>query len=152
MSTNRKGLTLIELLVAITLSSFVFIMAGSFMAFVIDRNTKNSKQELFEQVKNDLALDFSNSIKWATHVNITGNGFEADGTVYSLTGDKISKNGQNMIEEGVGIDSFEVKNFSLDPDLKSLQIRVKMKNLASPLSTDQLEMVVSQRKVEVTDE
>jgi prepilin-type N-terminal cleavage/methylation domain-containing protein len=149
---NRKGLTLLELMVSMSLASMVFILAGSFMAFVVNKNTKNQRTELFEQAKNDLARELTNSIKWAEHIEVTGSGVVADGANFHLASGKIKKNGEDISPDGITVNSFEVKDYSLSPTLSSLQIRVEMQNSTYPLSKDSLRLVISQRKTEVETE
>jgi prepilin-type N-terminal cleavage/methylation domain-containing protein len=146
----KKGFTLIELVIAISLSSVIFILAGSMMAFMINSNSKNLRQESFEQVKNDLVMEFSNALKWGTEINFATGEITADGKEYKLADGKIYKNGESLTGAGVVIDSFDITNYSGSPGIVSLLIEVKMHNANFPLSTDTMEMVVSQRKTNVT--
>jgi prepilin-type N-terminal cleavage/methylation domain-containing protein len=149
---TSNGFTLIELLVAISLSSMVFILVGSFMAFLINRNSRSETTELFEQAKNDLVQEMSNSIKWAKNLSISGNHVVADGVNYTLADGRIIKNGQPIVPDGVTINSFEVTDYSVTSDLYSLQIRIEMQSTQHPLSKDELKLVVSQRLTEVQSE
>lgn len=145
---------MIELMVSIGLASIVFILAGSFMAFVVEKNTKNQRTELFEQAKNDITRELSNSIKWAETVTMTDGGdgldtLSVDKSVFELNSGKLERDHESITPDGVVITGFNVQNFSQSPTLASLQIVVKMQNSSFPLSQDVLRLVVSQRKMEV---
>jgi prepilin-type N-terminal cleavage/methylation domain-containing protein len=146
----KRGFTLLELTVAISLSSIIFMVVGGLLAFAIDRNSKNQRQELFEQVKNDLAADLTNSVRWSKNVEADSGHINVDGTVYMLRDGKIFKNGQSLVPEGVVVAEWEVVDRTRKPGLVSLEIRIKMHNKAFSVAEDTLRLVVSQRRTEVT--
>ncbi len=139
-----------ELLVAMSLSSVVFIMVGSILAVFVSHNTQNQRQEVFEQVKNDLATELTNNIKWATNVTYGLGYVDADGTEYRADNGNLLKNGTNLLPDRVAVSRFEIIDRSAIPDLVSLEINIELEDRNYPVAKDGLHVVVSQRKTDIT--
>lgn len=143
---NRKGLTLIEMMIAISLSSLIFLLVSSLMMMVINSNTRSKNREDFEQVKNDLQAEFTNRIRWGEVVQAAGNILTIDGVIYTLDTGKLMKDGEVISPKNVTITSFEVKNLSTDPQLASLELKIGLESATSTVQKDSMRLVVSQRQ------
>jgi prepilin-type N-terminal cleavage/methylation domain-containing protein len=146
----RKGFTLIELLVAIGISSVVFMIVGSVLALFVAQNTKSVRQEAFEQVKNNLAVELSNSIRWGNEISYGLGSLVVDGITYDLTGGTINKNGSSLISSNVVVTRFEIADKSTNPELKSFEIDIEFTDRNYAVYRDQMHLVVSQRKTGIT--
>jgi prepilin-type N-terminal cleavage/methylation domain-containing protein len=146
----KKGFTLIELVIAIALSSVVFMISGSLIAFMVNNNYRNQRQEAFEQVKNDISIELSNAIRWGDKIQYNSGQMRIDSNEYSLSNNKILKNGSALTPDEVVIDSFEINNYSNDSSIGSYEIIIKMHNGGFSLASDTLNLVVSQRKTDIT--
>jgi hypothetical protein len=149
MKRIRTGVTLIEMMIAISLSSFVFIIVSSLMMTLINNNTKSKRNEGFEQVKNDLQGEFTNRIRWGEVVEAGTDILTTDGINYTLGDGKILKDGVAITPENIKITSFEIKNLSTTPEFVSIDIKVALQSHDSAIVNDNLHLVVSQRKTTI---
>jgi len=146
----RKGFSLIEILIAMSLSGMVFILVSSMMVLLLTSNSKSQRQESFEQVKNNVLVELSNAVRWSDVVTFTTNSLTADSKVYELSGGAIVKNGENITPDDIEVTKFEIKNYSGVAGWASLEVAIEMKNRNYPLAQDKLRLVVSQRKTTVS--
>ncbi len=108
MNNNKSGFSLIELLIGLSVSVAIFIVATSLMINVFSSTTKSRQHELLYQVKNDLQNEFSNSVRWAGTISSIGGNFKVDDTTYVLKDGRIFKDESPITPEAVEITSFEV--------------------------------------------
>lgn len=149
---KKTGFTLIELLVAMGLASIVFLLTSSLLMTVITANSKSQKTEIFEKVKNDLGMELSGVVRWGKDIKVLGNGIMVDGIKYHNVSGRIYKNGEPITPENIEVSEFEVKDFSTDKNYASVVISAELANKTDSVSHDELRIVVSQRKQEVTHE
>jgi prepilin-type N-terminal cleavage/methylation domain-containing protein len=148
----KKAFTLIELLIALGLSSMVFMLVSTLLVTVLNSNTRDSRRDVFEQTKNDITVGVSNEVRWAEKISYTpGNQGELDindgQIVYKLdTNGILTKNGTAIIPETIKVTKFTVENLSNNSDTVSLNINVEMENRKLPSSKDRVKIVVSQRQ------
>ncbi len=147
----KKGFTLMEMLLAVGLASVVFGLAGSLTAFIMERNTRDLKQEELEQAKNDLTVELSNAVRWAKDVEVLSDGVMVDGVSYILDDGKVRKAGEAVTSDDVVINRFEVKNYSATSRRVSLEISVEVSSARSSIYNDSMRIVVSQRQTEVVN-
>jgi len=147
---NKKGVTLIELLIAVSMASVVFMIVGSLLATFVTQNTRSYRQEMFEQVKNDLSMELANAIKWGQEVTISGNVILVDGVEYKQETGRILKNGQSLMLDNVSIKRFEVINRSTNPEIVGADITIELEDKNYPIASDVMHLVVSQRLTEIT--
>ena len=146
----RKGFTLVELMIAMTLSALIFVTVSSLLVTILTANTKSRRQEAFEQVKNDLGSEFSSTLRWAQEVVIgEDDSLTVDGKVYRADGGRLTKDGQAITPEGVRVESFSVNSLSRSADLTSVKVEVELTDASFNLAQDRLVVVVSQRQTEV---
>lgn len=145
----KKGFSLIELIVALGVSSIVMLTVISLMLTFMSSNTKSKRQEMFEQTKNDLQLELSNAVRWAKVVQINPENIVTDGKSYTLSGGQIYKDGEALTPTGVEVTRFDINNYSNDIDLVSVEIRIEMRDRSFVTARDGLRVVVSQRKTSI---
>lgn len=147
--SKNNGFTLIEILLGVAISSLIFITAGSVFAVLFRSDVKTQRLSLISQTKNDLQIDFSNSIRWVndvSFVNGSNPSITADTTIYTLVDGRILKNGEALTSKDVVVKKITTTDYSLASDLKSLEIVVEVENKLFPNSQDILKIVVSQRR------
>lgn len=144
----KKGFTLIELLIALTMSGMIFIAVSSLLVTLLNSNTKSRRQEVFEQAKNDIFVELTNSVRWGEVVNYDGVELAVDEIVYKLDGSSILKNGEAFTSSGVEITRFEVTDRSGVDGLTSFFIEIGMRDRNFNINQDTLTLVVSQRRTE----
>jgi prepilin-type N-terminal cleavage/methylation domain-containing protein len=166
----RKGLTLIEVLIAMGVSAFIFILLGSFFSNVVLSNSRQKSQEQFEQAKNDMINDISDTVKWGKVLSCTncncGSGNPPNGTLtvdsatYSLTSNQLMKAGTSITPNNVTITNFYVCNISAartktagvwTTDYPSYKITIGLQAKSGAYTyTDSMNFVVSNRKQTIT--
>jgi prepilin-type N-terminal cleavage/methylation domain-containing protein len=146
----RKGFSLIELVVAMALSAIIFMISTTLMMSIMTSNTKNLRQEAFEQVKNDLQSELSNAIRWSSSITFSPGVLTVDGVVYQLNGGVITKNGEALTSQNVLITSFNIQNLSNSASYASLKLDFQLQNKNDPAVKDTMRLVVSQRKTTIT--
>lgn len=146
----RKGFSLIEIMIAVSLSGMVFILVSSMMVLLLTSNSKSQRQESFEQVKNNILVEISNAVRWSEVVTFSPNRITTDTNVYELSAGAIVKNGEKITPDDIEITKFEIKNYSGVTGWASLEVAMEMRNRNYPLAQDKLRLVVSQRKTTVT--
>lgn len=151
----KKGITLIEILISLGLSSVVFLIVSTLIVTILNSNLKSQRQELFEQTKNDILIEMSNKVRWAENVEIIpgdlGELIINDGeSTYSVSpGGVLLKNGVPMVTDEIVVTRFTVENFSNSMDMASVQVSLEMENAAFPAAKDSMRFVVSQRKTDL---
>lgn len=149
----KKGFTLIEVLMALGLSSLVFVLVSSLLVTLLTSNSKNRRQEVFEQVKNDLFVELSGAVKWGEEVEVGGTEgareLTVDGVVYRVEGERLTRGGEPLTPGGVVVKSWEINEYGARPDYAGLEITVEMEDRSFSLAKDQLRVVAAQRKTEV---
>lgn len=145
----RKGLTLIELLIAISMASVVFIIVGSILAAFVTQNSKSQRQEMFEQAKNDLSQELSNNIRWGSEIVLSENMITVDGNEYKLENGYLQKNGQNLLTDRIRIKSFLAVDRSVKDQIVGADITIDMEDRNYPLASDVMHLVISQRVMEI---
>jgi prepilin-type N-terminal cleavage/methylation domain-containing protein len=142
----KKGFSLIELLIAMTMSGMIFITVSSLLVTLLNSNTKNRRQEVFEQTKNDLFVELSNSIRWGDEISSTMDSLVVDGITYRLESGAVTRNGEAITPTAVEVTQFQIVPRSAATGFESFEINVVLKDKNFNLNTDKLDMVVSQRK------
>ncbi len=143
----RKGTTLIEILVSLGLASIVFLIVSSLMVTFYTSDTRSKQMEMFERTKNDTILLLSNSIRWASSVEMNGESLIVDESVYSMRADgRLYKDEEPFTPQGIKVTRFEVQDFSANVDYPSLQIDVSLEDSNNALRTDTIKIVTSVRK------
>lgn len=144
---KRSGFSLLEVLVAMTLSGMLLVIISTLMVTLLRFGTKSQQQETFEQVMNDLHFEFSNNVRWGKSVIVTPTELMVDGKNYAYRDFQIVKNEEPLTPASVKITSFEVKDLSQDPNYKSVQITVNMQSAHDASIQDSLRTVISQRRM-----
>jgi ABC-type Na+ efflux pump permease subunit len=137
---------MIEFLVAIALTSIIFVVISSVIISTMQTSTKNKQSQILEQTKNDLAADLSNNIKWATRITV-GAGSDSfiltnDATPieYKLDAKSIVKDGSALTPTRISVTAFTVTR-----RLSSLEITVDMEDTQNTAIKDTLSLILSPR-------
>lgn len=147
---NQQGFTLVEMLIGITMASIIFITTSSLLVSIIARNARIKKDEVVEQTKNDLAVEFLNYVRWADAIEFNASenklivSYEnRDDIYYQLNqADKaIRKNGERFTSSQVVIENFSFKKY-LD---KSYSLEVDISLLSRPDVKQRLKVLISPR-------
>ncbi len=149
---KNSGFTLIEMMLGVVISAIIFLTIGSVVAVFYSSDAKTQRTQIFEQTKNDLAVEISNAVKWSDLIAISANSITADTTTYTLNNGRILKNGSALTSSDVIINSFDIENKSVLSSLKSLEINISMSSKRFSLLSDQFKLVVSQRNKSITTE
>lgn len=142
----KKGLTLIEVLVSLGISSIVFLMVSSLLVTFYTTDTRSKQVELFERTKNDVVLLISNSVRWATEVGVDGGVLRVDDDTFYLDQGRLYKNDEPITSEGVRVVRFEIQDYSGFPGFPSVEIKISVQDAENALRTDEVRLVVSMRK------
>lgn len=148
---NQKGFTLIEILLALTLSSFVFVIVSTLIMTLFTANTKSRRSESLQQVKNDLFVELSNSIRWAKVINIdqASNSLVLDAATYTLNNGAIYKNGAVLTPGNVEVTSFEMREAVTVAEYPGVELTIEFENKVNGLNSEIVNIFVANRKVEV---
>lgn len=135
-----------EVLLSLGMASVVFLIVSSLMVTFYTSDTRSKQLEMFERSKNDVTLLVSNSVRWATLVQIDGSNLIIDENIFSLKNGRLYKNEEAFTPEGIRITEFAVENFSGDLNFPSLQIQITQEDRNNSLRTDKFSFVTSVRK------
>lgn len=166
---HTAGFTLIEILVSFALSAVVFVVVSTILATLFLSNTKGKKQEKFEQVKNDLFVELTNSIRWGKNVIIDESGKtitvinDTATDTYSYNGTSLLKNGKTLGSKDVDVYSFTVTEFftvPVDPSIlppdpqaghspnPGVKMQIGLRDKSDGVTTDALDLFVAHRRTE----
>jgi len=150
---NRKGISLIEILLSMALFAIIFLVASSIMLGIVRSDAKSRRQEIFEQVKNDVQSELVNSIKWAKEINLDQpNEINIDGIVIKLEGSqRITRQGSPITSDSVRITKFQVKELGPGVDNISLKIDIDMENADNPTIKDTFVIVATKRSTKIVE-
>lgn len=149
---NQKGFTLVELLVGITITTMIFLTAGSVIGLFFRTDSKTERVETLEIAKNEILAEVSNAVRWSPSVTFTGGDLGSVKTVdseFTIVDGRLRKNGEPITPQDVTITKFMIQNLSAAPSLKSLAIQVEIESTQNTTTKDAFTLVVSQRKTEI---
>jgi prepilin-type N-terminal cleavage/methylation domain-containing protein len=109
---TRSGFTFIEILVGLSISAAIFLVATSLVVNLFTSTTKSKQTQVLEQVKNDLQAEFSNTVRWADSIAYIKNQLIIDTVGYKLKDGRIFKNDVAITPEDVKITSFDVAKYA----------------------------------------
>lgn len=112
---NKSGFTLIEILIGLTITVAIFIIATSLVVNVFSSTTKSKQREALEQAKNDLQAEFGTSVRWADSISYISGTLAIDSASYRLANGAILKNGEKITSNEVVVDSFSVVKHQPSP-------------------------------------
>lgn len=110
MSSN-KGFTLIEILVGLSVSAAIFVVATTLVVNIFSSSVKGKQVEALAQVKNDLQAEFSNNVRWADNISYLGGQFQVDELKYNLRDGKIYRDDLPLTPAEVEITKFEISKY-----------------------------------------
>jgi len=142
MKSSIKGFTLVEILIGLSLTAAIFLVATSLVVNVFYSNLKSKHKEVLAQVKNDLSTEFGNTVRWADSVSYENDVLIVDSMNYRLDNGQIYRDELPLTPEEVEITKFSVSNFQ---SVIKMEVEMKIKN--NPSITDNLSLFLSIRSV-----
>ncbi len=149
---NEKGLTIVEMIIGMTISVIILMISTSMMVNIFYKDTKSKQSEILSQVKNDLQSEITVGVRWAETLSFSDNELVVDNSIYRLNDGVIEKNGEAITPSSVYIEEFEIDDFSTTLQQKSLRVNIAMRHRDFSSVSDSLEVVVSQRKMEIEEQ
>jgi len=110
---TKKGFTLIEFLVGISMTALVFIVATNLMIAFFKVDSKSQRSQQLEQAKSDLSSEFTNGLQWAKSVEFKNNILTVDANKYELNSGKMLKNNVAFTGINVVVSDFSVKRIDV---------------------------------------
>jgi len=151
----RTGFTLMELLIGMTLISFIFLGVITATVVLLNSNARVKQIDHLEQAKNDLQLEFANTIRWAkaitlispSELSITNSDDSTSLYQFDSTNKRITKNGVPITSDTVDITNFEIHDYSRlpAPSPRSIQLFIEMQHHDFSSVRETFRLVVSQR-------
>ena len=114
-----SGFTFIEILVGLSISAAIFIVATSLVVNIFTSTTKSRQTQVLEQVKNDLQAEFSNTVRWADTISYINDELLIDTVDYRLDDGRIYKDDVVITPADVEITAFEVAKYSAQEGAQS---------------------------------
>lgn len=109
----KKGFTLIEFLVGITMTALVFIVATNLMIAFFKVDSKSQRNQQLEQSKSDLTSEFTNGLQWAKRVEFKNGILTIDENKYEVSSGKMLKNNLEFTDNNVVVSDFSVKRIDV---------------------------------------
>ncbi len=166
---HNQGLTLVELLIGILLTSMIFLAASSLVVTLFTSNTRTKQLDEVQQVKNDIFNELSNAIKWSATVTVDSVNklkvvtfaddsgvshsytYEYDSTTQTLTKQVDTNPAASLHSNKVEVTDFEIMDRSVNPAAgapRSLDIFIGLRDAQQPTIVEAFRIVASQRSVE----
>lgn len=111
MNNQKKGFTLIEILVGLGVSAAVFVIATTLVVNIFTSSLKSRQVEVLAQVKNDLQAEFGNTVRWGDTISFNGGVLRVDSVSYSLSDGVIYKDGSPLTPVEVEVVGFDVVKY-----------------------------------------
>jgi prepilin-type N-terminal cleavage/methylation domain-containing protein len=108
MNKHTKGFTLIEVLIGLSLSTAVFIIATNLVVTLL---TSTNKARLLDEVsiaRNDIETDISNNARFAENISFVNGILSLDNLNYKLDNGRLTKGGSPLTGENILVENFEV--------------------------------------------
>ncbi len=155
LARDKSGFTMIELLIGITVSAFIFIGSSSLMFALFTSNNRVNQQSSLEQAKNDIEAELSKAVRWAKAIQVDQYTFaltveNSDGTTntYARSSDgTLTKDGAALTAKSINVISMTIDDYSKDSKIpqKSLVITLELENKEFKAIKDTVRIVASQR-------
>lgn len=152
---SKNGFSLIELLIAISLSGILFLGVSTLMISLFQSNTRVRQIDRLEQTKNDVAIELTNAIRWAKTVSFDTNALvlqtpNSTTNTYKFENNKVFKNDSPITPPDVIVSNFVARNFGASPNLPLVQVSMDIADKQFPTITSHTQFVVSQRVSTIT--
>ncbi len=168
-TTLQPGMTLLEILVALAMSSIVFLVVSGFLLNITGTNQSSKSQELFEQTKNDISTDLSNAIRWGkvfscqncdcNSSSMQNSSLTIDTVVYAVNNQSLQRAGSALTSANVQVNRFLVCDRSavrswdgsawISP-YPSYSIDIELQAKGSSILKDTFSFIASNRKQTIT--
>jgi len=151
---NYQGFTLIELIIGVLITTFIFLGASALILTLFGTSGRVQKSQSLDQAKNDIQVELTNNIKWAKILMIGPDSITADGVIYKFESDgRLYKNGIPMTSGEIFLKNVLVSDLSRTrvsgEELISLKVSLDLESKRSSNISDHLNLVVSQRRTRI---
>jgi len=152
--SNIKGFTLIELIIGVLITTFIFLGASALILTLFGTSGRVQKSQSLDQAKNDIQVELTNNIKWAKILMIGPDSITADEIIYKFESDgRLYKNGIPMTSGEIFLKNVYVTDLSRTrvsgEELISLKVTLDLESKRSSNISDHLNLVVSQRRTRI---
>ena len=152
--SNIKGFTLIELIIGVLITTFIFLGASALILTLFGTSGRVQKSQSLDQAKNDIQVELTNNIKWAKILLIEPDSITADGVIYKFESDgRLYKNGIPMTSGEIFLKNVYITDLSRTrvsgEELISLKVTLDLESKRSSNISDHLNLVVSQRRTKI---
>lgn len=108
---NNKGFTLLELLLGLTMTAIIFVVATNFIVSFLGVSTKSRISQEVEQVKRDITADISSNLTWGKSIAFVNGILEVDESIYRIQGGRLYKNDSPLTPANVEVSNMVLKRF-----------------------------------------
>lgn len=150
------GFTLIEILVAISISGVIFLAASALLVSLFSSNARVSQLDAMSQVKDDIVKDLSNTIRWASDVVVSSDNdaltvmdTQGESTTYRIDTNRLLKNDTPLHSDEFEVTQFSVHDYSSGSQA-SVDIQLAIRSKKFTARNDTVKLVVSQRQTRIT--
>jgi len=151
-----KGFTLVELMVAISISGIIFLAVSAIIGTLFSSSARVTQIDTLAQLKDDISKDISTSVRWASSVvvspgndELTLTSTQGDTTVYRLVDNELLKNDIRLHPADHEVTAFSVHDYGAGKKA-SLEIEIALRSKKFTARSDTITVVISQRQTEVT--
>lgn len=153
---SSQGFTLVELMVAISISGIIFLAVSALIGTLFSSSARVTQLDALSQIKDDIAKDMSNSVRWAPDVSVSpGNdeltltSAQGEDTLYHVVDSQLFKNDTPLSPIDYEVTDFSVHDYGAGR-LASLDIELSLRSKKFTARTDTIKLVISQRQTDVT--
>ncbi len=108
MNKKLTGFTLIEVLVGLSLSAAVFIIATNLVVTLLNSTNKARLLDEVSIARNDIETDIGNNARFAENISFVQGVLSLDQLQYEVINGRLTKGGSPLTGENITIENFEV--------------------------------------------
>lgn len=151
-SKTSNGFTLVELLIAVTITGTLVITSTLIIIMLFSTNTRIRQIDALASIKSDIVRDLTEQIRWAkkvvlspTNDEITITTYEGNNFVYKTNAGNFTKNDKPLHSAEYEISSFTANDYN-PGYLPSIQIVMAIRKKNFTAITETYRFVVSNRQ------
>ncbi len=108
MKKHTKGFTLVEVLIGLSMSAAVFIIATNLIVTLL---TSTNKARLLDDIsiaRNDIETDIGNNARFAENISFINGILSLDNLAYKIESGRLTKGASPLTAENISVENFEV--------------------------------------------
>lgn len=145
---KKKGFTLVEFLIGMTMTVVIFIVATNLVVSFLSINTKSKRNQDLEEVKVDVSRQITDQLTWGTTITHSSNKLIIDKDTFELVGNTLKKNGSSLTPANVKVKDFSIFEYHNDPENKtavSYKVEINLEHAESASIKDTISIFSSSR-------